>query len=230
MANQNYQDTVFDMYHGSAGYPHGTTRSKNFEDAYNQGMRLVFHKASEGVTYHDPDYTKATKQAAQSAGLLWGAYHYGRKEPVDGAQQAEHFLEIVRNNGGVEDSLLALDLEEYKNGEGGSEIMPLKQAKEFIQHIYDVTGRYPIFYCNHRTMMLIAPEGDELLSKCCLWWAELGIDTPILPKGWNDFTFWQHTFTGTIKGFEPQKMDRDYYNATAEDIKTFFDNNKPVKG
>jgi lysozyme len=40
------------------------------------GVEAVIHKATQGTRFKDPLYAKR-KQDAKSAGLLWGAYHFG---------------------------------------------------------------------------------------------------------------------------------------------------------
>jgi lysozyme len=96
------------------------------------GIVGVIHKATQGLTYVDSTYTTRIR-AASEAGLLWGAYHFG--VGGDGSDQAI-FLNAVRPDGQV---LLVLDYEANLTGP----TMSLDQAREFVEHVAEVTGRWP---------------------------------------------------------------------------------------
>src|ERR1700681_2572147 len=74
------------------------------------GIVGVIHKATQGIKFNDPAYT-TNKQKASSAGLLWGAYHFG--DGSDPIAQAEHFLNIVQPD---DQTLIVLDFEENTQG------------------------------------------------------------------------------------------------------------------
>ncbi len=65
----------------------------DFATAKAGGVIGIVHKATQGATYVDPKYAGRVK-AAKSAGLLWGAYHFGTGADVD-AQLAQ-FLAVVQ--------------------------------------------------------------------------------------------------------------------------------------
>jgi lysozyme len=52
----------------------------------------VMLKASEGTTWVDPEFVR-NAEAADEAGLRWGAYHY--VTAGHGAAQADHFIEAI---------------------------------------------------------------------------------------------------------------------------------------
>lgn len=230
-----YEDIAFDMYRGTQF--NSPNHEQCFKDAFNQNLQLVIHKASAGLDYRDHTYLNKNKQAAQEAGLLWGAYHFGRHEEnvvESGKKQAEWFLKVLRSHGKLENTLLALDWEYYNDN---SAIMSTQEAKDFVQHIFDVTGRYPGLYCNGATKPLI--DNDETLSKCWLWYAwyprskypKANGLTPRIPSNWENYTLWQYSEEGSVDGFE-NSIDRNYYNSafTNKDIKTFYNDNIPIKG
>src|SRR5262245_61032203 len=79
----------------------------NWTSVRSSGRKFAFCKATEGLTYTDPTF--ATNWAAmRSAGLLRGAYHFGRPG-VDAATQADRLYETVAPGSG--DLPLVLDLE-----------------------------------------------------------------------------------------------------------------------
>jgi lysozyme len=58
----------------------------DFAAVRRSGILAVIHKVSEGGDWFDPSYATRRHQA-ESAGLLWGAYHFGTGQ-MSGAQQA----------------------------------------------------------------------------------------------------------------------------------------------
>src|SRR6266576_5479002 len=87
-------------------------QSVEFKLAKEDGILGIIHKATQGIRYIDPTYAERRK-TAEGEGLMWGAYHFGVGEK-SGRDQAEHFLETV---GDTSEVLLALDIEENKDGE-----------------------------------------------------------------------------------------------------------------
>src|ERR1044071_4052756 len=63
--------------------------------AKQDGIVGVIHKGTQGIGMFDNKYAP-NRLAAQAAGLLWGAYHFGTKS--DGAAQADFFLGQVKGD------------------------------------------------------------------------------------------------------------------------------------
>jgi lysozyme len=120
------------------------------------GILGVIHKATQGVSFQDPTY-QPHKTGALNAGLLWGAYHFGTGS--DGVQQAEFFLNFVNPEA---QTLLVLDFE--ANGQGPS--MTMEEARAFVTHVHDVTGRWPGLYSGHYIKDLLGTNQDPVLANC----------------------------------------------------------------
>ncbi len=190
---------VIDIYHGDD--------VSSFETVKSAGILGIIHKATQGVGYTDPEYA-ARKPEALKAGLLWGAYHFGTNSE-SGKEQADYFLSVV--NPGPDD-LLALDYEQ----EDGHEAMTLDKAVDFVETVYQATGRYPGFYSGSLIREQLGNNTNETLAKCWLWWAEYGPEAKIIPN-WKDWTMWQYTGDGigpephTVDGVSGE-IDRDKFN------------------
>ena len=65
----------------------------SFEDAKNDGVVSIIHKATESNNDFGPTYNQR-KNDALAAGLLWGAYHFLR--PGNMENQAQYFVSEVR--------------------------------------------------------------------------------------------------------------------------------------
>jgi lysozyme len=187
----------------------------NFDLAKADGILGVIHKATQGTTRFDPTYI-AHRDAALDAGMLWGAYHFGTG--ADGLEQAEFFLQKV---GPDPDVLLVLDLE--ANPQGPS--MTLEEARAFVTHIQNVSGRWPGLYAGAYLKQLLGTSHDPVLGNCWFWLAQYG-PTAVVPPNWPTWTMWQ--YTDGAAGLAPHtvagigRCDRDKFNGTAEDLVQFW--------
>lgn len=205
-------NTIFDISHFNA--------NPDFVTAKAAGMMAVFHKATQSTTYIDKTYT-TRKVAAQSAGLLWGAYHFGASG--DGVAQAQFFLNTAKPDG---KTMLVLDLE--RNTTTDNSTMSLLEAKDFINEINTQTGKYPVLYGGSYLKSLVSNIADPVLSKCWLWLAEYSSSVHI-PNGWTDYTFWQYTDGVNGPGAVPVEgigtCDRDLFKGTAAELVAFWTEN-----
>ncbi|HVO79612.1 MAG TPA: glycoside hydrolase family 25 protein [Terriglobales bacterium] len=183
--------------------------------ARQAGIVGVIHKATQGWQYRDPLYA-VHKTKAMAAGLLWGGYHFG--VGADGVVQAEHFLETVNPDAGT---LLVLDFE--GNPQGPS--MDLEEARAFVTHIQNVTGRWPGLYGGHYLKQLLGTNTDPVLANCWLWLSQYG-PTAVIPRNWSQWTMWQ--YTDGAMGPPPYEVagigrcDRDMFNGSEADLRSFW--------
>jgi lysozyme len=170
----------------------------DFAAVRNRGSILaVVHKASEGGDWLDPLYGVRRPQA-EAAGLLWGAYHFGTRQ-YSGAQQAAAFLAAVQPGPAT---LMALDLE--PNERHLANTMDIARAEDFVQTIYQATGRLPLVY-THPAWANGRPYGraganlggaigpHSILARCDLWLADYRMQ-PELPWAWANrgWRLWQY--------------------------------------
>src|SRR5262245_33649881 len=123
-------DVVIDLSHYN-----GITET-SFAEAAAASIVGVIHKVTEGTWYLDGEYGPRQPMAL-GAGLLWGAYHFGRHGDAEG--QAHYFLDQVRP---TPDTLLVLDWEDLPDD------LPMtrEEAEQFVQTVYADMGRYPGLY------------------------------------------------------------------------------------
>jgi len=186
-----------------------------FAKAKKSGLLGVIHKATQGTQYSDPQYP-VNRSKARQQGLYWGAYHFGTGG--DGIAQAEHFLDVVRPD---PKDLLVLDFE--ANAQGPS--MTLEEAREFVVHLNEKTGRWPGLYSGHYVKDLLGTAKDPVLSNCWFWLSQYG-STAVVPPNWKGWTLWQYTDGGL--GPEPHEIpgigrcDRDKFGGDAAALAKFW--------
>jgi lysozyme len=187
----------------------------NLAQAHKAGILGVIHKATQGQSGIDPTY-KTNRTKAVKEKLLWGAYHFGTGS--DGVKQAEHFLDVV---GDVSKTLLVLDFEGNPTGPS----MTLEEARAFVSHIKDATGKFPGLYSGHFVKELLGTKQDPVLKNCWFWLAQYG-PTAVVPPNWETWTFWQYTDGAfgpdphTVPGIG--RCDRDKFQGTTEELIAFW--------
>jgi lysozyme len=182
-------DAVIDISHN--------VQVSDFNAIRRHNILAVIHKATEGGDWIDPSYAQRRMQA-ESAGLLWGAYHFGTRQ-YPGARQAQAFLSTVRP---TPRTLLALDFE--VNDYNPNNTMTLAQAEEFVHVVQQATGRFPMVYTHarfanggrsgKRGTQLKEPVGPRsILARCDLWLADFR-EEPEVPYAWADrgWKLWQY--------------------------------------
>ena len=151
----------------------------------NTRLTAIIHKASEGLS-KDKSYSER-KLIAKSKGLLWGSYHLGRSgDPI---KQADFYLSLI---GYDSTDVIALDLEDVED----NSFMNIENAKLFVAHIKQKTGRYPIIYANHKVVKAISAKFDQtsIFAKCPLWYARFKNKVADFPrKVWKTYSIWQFT-------------------------------------
>ncbi len=191
----------------------------DFDKIISDGIVGVIHKATQGLTFTDKVYARRKDQALR-AGLLWGAYHFG--VGGDGSDQADFFLSTVKPDA---QTLIVLDYEPNLTGP----TMTLDQAREFVEHAEEVTGRYPGLYSGHLIKEQLAgvTTPDPVISKCFLWIAQYNGPKPLnIPPTFRTWTFWQ--YTDGVHGPDPHRVtgvgqcDRNRFNGNMAQLKKLW--------
>lgn len=121
---------------------HWQSGKLNMAAAKKAGVKWMYHKATEGNAYKDPNYAKRRTEA-KTAGIPFGAYHFARAsaKTTDAVTEAKHFLAYAKPKPG--DLRPALDLETTE----GLSLTQLKAwAKAFIAEVKRQTKVLPVVY------------------------------------------------------------------------------------
>lgn len=180
------------------GYP-------NWSSVKSSGKSFAFTKATEGTTYTNP-YFATNWSRMKSAGLIRGAYHYGRPG-TDPTSQADYFCNTVHPTSG--DLQMTLDIE-TTDGKSSSQVR--SWIVTFINRIQYRTGRPGIIYTGFYFWRDSAGNGSNL--NCPLWLAAYVSDpSSYVPAAWSTWSFWQYTSSGSVSGVSGN-VDRDAWNGT----------------
>ena len=168
----------------------------DFGKAKAAGVVGVLYKSSQGATYRDPTYEKSRK-AANAAGLLWGAYHFGTAADVK--SQVSNFLAAATPDN---NNFVALDFE--KNELDPNNTISKNQAIDFLKMTGEKIGRPLTLY----TGSLMYDEFGKVPSKefagYRVWWARYGDSVDLHPT-WKKYWLWQ--YTDGFHGPKPHDVD-----------------------
>ncbi len=110
----------------------------DFAKAKRQGYKFAFVKASEGTSYVPHGFSNYFARGRKS-GLQMGMYHFLDGNGGSGRAQADHFLEVVRHNGGPKGVMLCVDFENYGNRSPSNQ-----QLEDFIRYVKKHTNDHKV--------------------------------------------------------------------------------------
>ena len=183
----------------------------NFNEVANDGIKIVYIKATEGTNYVSPTF-ETSYINAKANGLKIGFYHYVSARSVWEAEaEAQFFASKIA--GKQVDCRLAMDFEEFGNLTH-EQINTIGLA--FIKRLEQITQKPVVVYSNTYTARTI--WSGEILNYP-LWVAEYGVSKPANNGKWNTYVGWQYTDVGIVNGINGY-VDR---NKFTKDI--FIDGN-----
>lgn len=189
----------------------------DFLNRQQDQLTFVICKATEGVTYTDPDFANNWK-LTQQKGFVRGCYHFYHCDdnPVD---QANNYLKVVGTLS-KNDFPPIVDFEEASITSSCNKSQIQKNLLQFLSILQQKTGRMPLLYTDPNTGN--SQLTDTAFAKYRLWIADYnkGV-SPIMPATWKNktWTIWQksYTYTGADSLVE---NDFDIFNGNRKD---FFD-------
>lgn len=181
-------------------------------------LKFIICKATEGITYTDPDFNNNWKMISEK-GYLKGAYHFYRSND-DAKPQADNFLNAIANIKNT-DIPPIVDFEEGSIDSSQSKTDIKTTLLDFLGIIEKQTGRKPIIYTNMNTSNTYLDSSD--FSNYPLWVANYTDEVkPDLPNAWKDkgWSFWQKSDNYTVNG---TTNDFDIFNGNLNDLRVFIE-------
>jgi lysozyme len=176
------------------------------------GVQFCYIKATEGEGLKDVRF-RANFDGAKAAGLFRGAYHFFRPDK-DAEAQAQSFLHVVPSLS-AGDLPPALDVEV---GTAKDSTAILDGIQTWVEAVENVLGRQPILYTypSFRTQTL---SGSARFASYLLWAAHYTFKpAPTLPRGFEDYVFWQFSEQGQVDGISGN-VDLDRFHGSLEDLR-----------
>ena len=175
-----------------------------------QDIQFVYMKATEGSTHVDECFEKNYREARQTE-LRVGAYHFFSFDSP-GISQAENFIKTVEFFGGMLPPVV--DVEFYGNKEANppdpKEVC--LQLKAYLDAVEEVYGLKPIIYATYESWELYI---EKQFDDYPLWIRDIWNH----PRDSVDWTLWQYTNRGRLKGFsgEESYVDLNVFKGTMDE-------------
>lgn len=163
----------------------------------SEGIQFAYIKATEGSSHVDDRFVYNLEQAKKTD-LLVGAYHFFSFDSP-GEKQAKNFI----NNVGVDESMLApvVDVEYYgnkkKNPPNADKVR--KELQSYLDSIQEYYNQTPIIYATEEMWNAYLKGYFEEYPL----WIRNVITKPQIDSEW---TFWQYTNRGRLKGYEGEEV------------------------
>ena len=178
----------------------------NYSEVKNDGIEIVYIKASEGDSIID-EYFERNYKEAKANNLKIGFYHYLTATTVREAErQANFFANVI--SGKEVDCKLAMDYEQFY---GVSKEEKNEIALAFMKKLKQITGKDVIVYSD------LSNTKDSFDSQVAqngeLWLAYYSNVDDILnyESSWNSYIGLQYTSKGKVSGIEGD-VDRDKFS------------------
>ncbi len=167
----------------------------DMEKLKGQNIEFVYIKATEGSTHQDKMFEENRKNA-ESADLLFGAYHFFSYDSA-GSSQAENFINTVGED--VKGQLLpVVDVEYYGDKEENPPAKEdvIRELTVFLNTLEDRYGTKPMIYTRSD---IYEKYLEEFSGKYKVW-----ISSLYTPLRWNykgDWYIWQYLNRGLLEGY-----------------------------
>lgn len=191
-----------------------TPQKVDFKKMKAAGAQFVFCRASFGA-YKDTDFDDYWRDA-KAAGIPRGAYTFPLATlPME--TQIKKFLEIIKDDPGEIPPVL--DIEKYQGSVPG--IAAIKQAIRMLEDALAVT---PIIYTGFYVWRDDVKGAQDYYFKNYPLWIANYSSSPIIPKPWDTWTFWQYTDKGDGPKFgtESLNVDMDYFAGDLAEFNKFI--------
>lgn len=219
----------------------------DWEKLHANGVRFAIIKAAQGSYRQDP-LCPAHLKAAQAAGMLCGVYHW--MDP--GCAVADQISNLAHRLKGLEYSFLALDVEQYWSDWGEwqqgmiSKRYPGKLisqcARACAEAMQSEFHKPVLIYTRASFVKDYAPQMQDWLPGWPLWlahypyrpgklhlsWEQLkrdyvpSIPAPAIPKGCQDWHFWQFSGDKFILPGEQSALDLNFFHGSLQDLQRWL--------
>lgn len=175
----------------------------NFERVRDDGIRIVYIKATQGTDYVDPDFERNYRDA-DKAGLAIGFYHFvTARNENEAREEARFFASRIRNK--KQHARAAMDFEVF----GDLSIAEVRAiSEEFLVTLEEELHHIPALYSDASNAS--DRFADDRFRRYPLWIADYGVSRPDMENPWRRWSGWQYTDRGRVRGITGT-TDRDYF-------------------
>ena len=175
----------------------------DFTKIKEDGIEIVYIKASQGNDYIDPYFERNYKNAKDN-NLKIGVYHFLTAKTIEEAREEADFFASVISSKEI-DCRIAMDFEIFGRL-SNDEINEI--SKEFLKRVEEKTKKEMVIYSDSSNAKNIFDQ--ELADKYPIWVAEYDVSEPFNNGKWDSWVGFQYADDGRINGINTY-VDKDYF-------------------
>lgn len=193
----------------------------DWNNVANNGQVYAWVKASEGMTYQDPQFINNMTNGLD-AGVVMGAYHFARPDNNLATEDASNFLSTAGIYIGTGFLPPVLDLENPYSGGQSIDLTDMFTsnelslwAMEWLSTVETQTGITPIIYVNGNYANYL----NSSVNVYGLWFAQPdeSLTPPVNMGVWNDWLFKQYSWWGEVPGIVGD-VDLNIFNGSISEF------------
>lgn len=175
------------------------------------GKRFAIARSTIGRETKDEFFTTNYRRIL-AQGLIPGIYHVVTGDSP-GPVQAANLYDSLKTAGYTK-GFVVLDVE---RDDGATPTQVLSIVQYLCNFVRDELERTPVIYSGYFWRDNLSNHHDNFGAK--LWLPYYGEDPePWIPEAWDNWTFWQHTSTGSVPGVTGH-VDLDWYDGTLSELR-----------
>ena len=193
----------------------------DWNHAWAQGSRFAYAKATEGMTYKNPNFNQQYN-GSYGVGMVRGAYHFALPNVSSAVDQANYFV----NNGGGWSAdgrtlppLLDIEYNPYTSLGNTCYNMSAGQMvnwiRDFSNQVKARTGRAPMIYTTTDWWKTCTGNSAAFRDNPLHIASYNEVGAGPLPASWSVYSLWQYSSTGPFVG------DSNVWNGTAAGLTAF---------
>jgi GH25 family lysozyme M1 (1,4-beta-N-acetylmuramidase) len=194
----------------------------NWASVAASGQKFSYAKATEGVSFIDPNFS-ANNRGAKQNGLYAGAYTFARPDRSNGNAAADYLVDHAQWATDGRSLPPMLDIEWPWDGSGApspcyglSTSQMVTWIRDFVNRVKDRTGQQAMIYTN-ANWWNPCTGNNAGFADYPLYHARYASSPTPLPAGWSRWTLWQYTSSASIPGISGG-TDHNVFNGTLADL------------
>ncbi len=204
-------DKLAEEYHVRGIDVSGHQGDIDWQQVANEDIHFAYIKATEGTTFVDKKFADNWAQASETD-LKIGAYHFLSYESP-GTTQADNFIKTVPRTEGMMPPMIDIEFEI---------LTVLPDTEVVVEHIRDLITKIeehydqvPILYVNIDSYKRFIIDNFEDYP---IWFCDIN-RPPNIPDG-REWTIWQHSHTGQIRGIKDgaANVDLNVYKGSYDEF------------
>ncbi len=183
----------------------------DWEQVKSNGVHFAYARVNDGTTHVD-SYFQSYWSGMKQVGIMRGSYFFFRP-----SQDIDTQVRLFAQGMDVETGDLppVVDVEPASEWDDWTMMGGISRLAQCLMSVEIACGHKPIIYTNPNFWQE-QMGNTSLFNNYDLWIANFGTDTPIIPGGWNVYTF--HQYIGDQFGFPGIQgdVDRNRFNGSSD--------------